>query len=483
MIDYIQELQANRSSGPEYAATSHAKTKRKRNRLTSARKRAKLKPSVGSVSPGKGKQKPPSKSLEGSPMAKKKGGKRGPRKSGRLTKAEIKKAGGIKQAWAARKGRAKVKRPRSSMRKAVGTEAPKKRPKPRKGKSKSRGGKKKKSGSHRSSARHSSRTQTTRTVIQRLPGHTTRIAVVPVPAAARRSKPRKSPKKKKKGKGKGSQKRMTGGFGHRRRTKGAMENPMTGTELFVGGVTGVMGFLTADFVDRLMATHSLTVATAATASTAGTYTDTPPTTGDYAGLYNATAICAPMDAKRWIVGILTGGVPLTIAHFIAAPMGRSALQFFGVAALFRIVGKGMIDLVAMVAQPTQLGQQLYDGEMRASMLKANAGAQTGSGGNLSALPSAGLGKAPARLGAGNCGAGCACDKCKQGAGYPPPVGAGYPSQPREVARQTANAPAPPPPPPSPLVVAPPQPVPGQNAFTGAAKPRSRFSQWGDPNAI
>lgn len=384
-------------------------------------------------------------------------------------------------------GAAKPKRRRrSSMRRATGTSAPRKRARRVAAKASPR--RRRKSGSSRRRAPRS-RTQTTRTVIQKLPGHTTRIAVVPVPAATRTSRKRKGGggKRRKSRKGASRKRRLSpgagGGFGHRSR-KGAMENPMTGVELFVGGVTGVFGFLTADFIDRVMATHSLTVATAATATTAGTYTDTPPSTGDYAGLYNATAICAPMDAKRWIVGVLTAGVPLTIAHFIAAPTGRAALQFFGVAAGFRIVGKGLIDLVAMVSKNTQLGQQLYDGEMRAMMLKDNGGAQTGSGGNLATLPSAGLGRA--RLGAG-CACGGQCAQCKTMT-----KGAGYPSMPREVAAAQAATPPPPPPPvavtqptqqlSNTSVTAPPASLnPMQSTLTGVPKPRSRFSSWGDPN--
>lgn len=490
MIDYVEALQTNRSSAPEFAATSHRASKRKSKRLTSTRKRARLKASVGKVSRRKGKA-PPQKTPEGSPMAKARKGKK--RRTAKQKAATAKMIRANRAARRAKGGETKPKRRRrSSMRAATGTATPRKRHRraaattaPRR--------RRRKSGSRRRAPR--SRTQTTRTVIQKLPGHTTRIAVVPVPAAARTSRKRKgSGGKRRKSRKGGSRKRRRspgagGGFGYRR--KGAMENPMTGVELFVGGVTGVVGFLTADFIDRLMATHSLTVATAPTATTAGTYTDTPPSTGDYAGLYNATAICAPMDAKRWIAGILTAGVPITIAHFISAPTGRAALQFFGVAAGFRIVGKAMIDLVAMVSKNTQLGQQLYDGEMRAEMLKSNGGAQTGSGGSLATLPSAGLGRA--RLGAG-CACGGQCDKCKTGAGYPPVrTGAGYPSMPREVA--SPQAPAPPPPPPATVTspsaliegtstrTAPPPLNPNQSTLTGVPRTRSRFGSWGDPSAM
>jgi hypothetical protein len=207
------------------------------------------------------------------------------------------------------------------------------------------------------------------------------------------------------------------------RRKGAMENPMDGVELFIGAITGLAGFLTADVLDRFLATHPLTVSTAASGSTAATYTDTPPTSGDYQGLFNATAICAPMDATRWLAGLGVATVPLVIAHFISAPKGRAALQFFGYAAGIRVVGKGVIDMIAQLTQPTQLGQQLYDGEMRAAALKAGNGT-IASGVNL---PSSGLGRA--RLGTGKPCAPCATKK----------MGAGYPSAPREVTAVTNNS--------------------------------------------
>lgn len=280
----------------------------------------------------------------------------------------------------------------------------------RKGKRKSRRSRKASSSpkrrrkARRSSKRRASAARKSVKVV-RLPRKSSRVVVVAAPPARRRR--RKGGKRR-------SAKRTHKRRSYNRRPKAAMENPMDGTELFIGAVTGLAGFLTADFVDRLLATHALT-------GTAVPYTDTPPTTGDYAGLFNATAICAPMNATRWAVGLGVAAVPLIIAHFIAAPKGRAALQFFGYAAGIRIVGKGAIDAIAMLTQPTQLGQQLYDGEMRASALQQGSGTFP----STVQLPSSGLGRA--RLGAAPC-APCAQKK----------MGAGYPSAPRQVAAASST---------------------------------------------
>jgi hypothetical protein len=248
-----------------------------------------------------------------------------------------------------------------------------------------------------------------------------------------------------------------------------MENPMGGAELFIGGVMGLVGFLTADLMDRVIVTHALTVNPTPGANGVVRYIDTPPTTGNYPNIYNATAICAPMDWRRWLAGVAISGVPISIAHFVKAPNGRAALQFFGFAAGVRIFGKGLIDLVAKVTSSNPVGQRLYDGEMRAMALHANSGATTGPGGDLSNLPSAGLGR-PKTLGAADC-APCA-DKAT--------AGAGYPSLPREVATAAAasggapqaNVVAPPPPPPAPTA------QPASSGLFGTPQTRPNRFNWG-----
>jgi hypothetical protein len=262
--------------------------------------------------------------------------------------------------------------------------------------------------------------------------------------------------------------------GHGKRQRYAMSNPLGGVELLVGGFTGLLGFLGADFLDRVLATHALTDKGTKDANGVELYADNPPTSGSYTGLYNPTAIAAPMNALRWVAGLLVAIVPITIAQYVKSNVGRSTLQMFGFAAGLRVVGKGLIDLMAFLTKKTGFGQRLYDGEMRAAALKA-----TGQGATptvpLSSLPSAGLGGVPKQ------GLGC---KCQEQQKPPPPAGTGWPSYPREVAQAggqgggggggQAQPPAAqqlPPPPPPPPMQAPPAP-----ALEGV-RPRNPY-HWG-----
>jgi hypothetical protein len=234
----------------------------------------------------------------------------------------------------------------------------------------------------------------------------------------------------------GAERRRRGG--KRRRRTGAMENPLSGVELFVGGILGVAGFGIGDFTDRLLATHPLTDKGTKDANGNELYADNPPATGSYAGLFNPTAITSPMDLARWANAVLVPGTIFVVAHFVRAPTFRSAMQFFAFGYGIRGLGKGVIDLMALVSTKFGLGQRLYDGEMRAMVLKDNNGNQQANA--LASLPAAGLGAAMKQVGAG-CGAGCACAKCKQTPANPP--GVGWPSLPREQANAASTSPRPP----------------------------------------
>jgi hypothetical protein len=309
---------------------------------------------------------------------------------------------------------------------------------PRKSKGPARKSKKSKKRSGKSGSKSKGRKTSFRATTTR--GATTINVRVPSAPAARRSKPRKSKGRKSKGKakGKGGKKKSTA----KRSPKGAMENPMTGVEIFVGSVTGLLGFGTADVVDRIIATHALT---AATSGSTTTYTDTPPTASPaqgtaatYGSLYNATAVCAPMNVTRWLAGLGITAVPIVIANFISAPVGRSALQFFGFGAGMRIVGKGLIDMVASLTKSNATGMRLYGGEQRAAAIYANDGSAT----SLPAQSGTGLGRSlggqPNRM-LGHAG-GCGCKACgngkNAGASAPAlaakPATVGYPSYPAPV---------------------------------------------------
>jgi len=225
-----------------------------------------------------------------------------------------------------------------------------------------------------------------------------------------------------------------------RRQKYVMENPLSGTELFIGVITGGIGFVTMSLVDRFMATHALT-AGATGAANAGTFADVPPTTGDYPNLYNATAVLAPMNWKRWAAGTLGPLVPIFAATMVKAPAGRSALQMFGVGALLHTAGKGLTTLLANLSQSTSFGQRVYDAEIRAASLSA---------GTTPTAPSSGLGRPlragqlPRQMGTGSSPG--LCKPCSNGTSVPvssqPP--ASQPTTPPPVVSQ----PPPPPPPPS-----------------------------------
>ena len=191
-----------------------------------------------------------------------------------------------------------------------------------------------------------------------------------------------------------------------------MENPLSGGELFVSILTGALGFGTMDMVDRFLATHALTAGTAA-----NSFTDTPPTTGGaggYQGLYNATAVLAPLNWQRWTAGLLGPAVPLIAAQMIKAPVGRSALQMFGFGALMSTAGKGLTQLIAMFGNQTAFAQRLYDPEIRAAIAQV-----TNSGGTSTwpTPPTSGLGRAPAvhqlGMGSSKCSGGsrCRCNTC------------------------------------------------------------------------
>ena len=277
---------------------------------------------------------------------------------------------------------------------------------------------------------------------------------------------RETPRRKRRrsgGRRRSSGRRRTG---MSRRRGYALENPLSAAEIGWGALTGTLGFLAADALDRVWATHALAPASGGGVGTDGKplFGDTPPTAGtgifktNYVGLYNATAILAPMDWKRWVSGVLITGVPFAVAMAIKNPVGRSSMQFFGFGAGVRILGKAVDDLMAKFFGRTSWGARLYDGEARAAAMRTLAAGGTDTTGNF---PTAGLGALPESTGV----AGCSCANCSAGVGsccrkagsqaLPPPVGvpqsSGQPANP-VVAVGTPDAP----PPVSPPMGAPPQ---------------------------
>lgn len=443
MADYLDVLDSARASQKEHAAAVpvfYEPTSRKRRRGLTKRKKD------ASLEERKTKARETSSESEDPPMAKGKDKRKKAKKSGRLTKAEIKKAGGIKQAWAARKRKARDRK--AGAKKAAKTrkreeregKRAKKSTKARKARksSKPRVRRKRKTEvvetkkRHRRSDKKSRKHTTSKARKTTRKARKTHRSAKKVPRGGRRTRraigmklPRESTHKTRSGKKRRSSRKVTVTVRngkktrsrtfraprkakkvyaiaaerrrhHRRRRDGAMENPLTGAEIFIGSVTGLAGFVFGDFVDRMLATHALTASgTTTTGTTTSTYTDTPPTSGDYNGLYNATAICAPMDLTRWAAAVGVPAATLAIAHFVEAPNFRAALQFFAFGYGARGIGKGLIDLIASATTTTELGQQLYDGEMRAAILQQNQGNTSAAA--LANLPSAGLGRPRGQL--------------------------------------------------------------------------------------
>jgi hypothetical protein len=229
-----------------------------------------------------------------------------------------------------------------------------------------------------------------------------------------------------------------------------MENPLSGGELLISVITGSIGYISMDLADRFLATHALTAAAAA-----GSFTDGANGTV-YPGLFNATAVLAPMNWQRWAAGIAGPLVPIFAATMVKAPAGRSALQMFGVGALLHTAGKGLQTLVAHFSNTTSFGNRLYDAEIRAAQLSA---------GTTPTGPSSGLGGTPRLMGAGRCGGGVKYDMNGNSLSN-----CGPPAQ-TPINTQVPPPPPPPPVPPPPMVTAP-QPPPASSGIPTVILPPS-----------
>lgn len=250
---------------------------------------------------------------------------------------------------------------------------------------------------------------------------------------------------------------------HRR--SDAAENPLGMGETVAGLVTGVLGFGAADVLDRFLATHALTDGGQKDSNGFEVYTDNPPTSGNYTGLYNATAILAPMDAVRWIAGGVIAGVPILAGH----AMRSSPVTMFGFGAAMRVVGKGLVDLSSYLLRKTSSGQRLYDAELRA--MAAKAGSPGGNTSTYPTLPTAGLGAAPMAHGFG-----CPCGGCRRAmtpSPLPPPAPMVPPPAPAPTTVQPAPAPAPAP---APRPAA----VPTSSAVAAASSPAAKGLGWVGP---
>lgn len=232
------------------------------------------------------------------------------------------------------------------------------------------------------------------------------------------------------------------------------ENPLSGMEMFAGGLTLLLGLGVADVADRMLATHPLTGPDAN-----GNFSDVVPvdSSGKPTQSANGASVMEPMDAKRWIAGGVIVIVPFIAAHFVKNPTGRSALQLFGFGAAARVLGKGIKDLLVRFTATKGVTQRLYASEIagynQAALLASAQGNTPGP--VFPNAPAPGLGHAltnksevggrtdgsgdrPAHR-PGTCSCGGTCSKCK--AGLSAPVGA-PPAPPPHVQAPAPQLPAP-----------------------------------------
>lgn len=134
-----------------------------------------------------------------------------------------------------------------------------------------------------------------------------------------------------------------------------MENPLSGMELFVGAVTGLVGFLATSLTDRAIATRESAL---------------------------VKSPSAPIYSDFYRLGAAVGfaAVPLVGAHFIRSPLWRSGMQFFGVAALLYLTGKVAQDLGGKLLADNDTGKRLFGGEIAAQDMLSAAEKAKGTGG-------------------------------------------------------------------------------------------------------
>ncbi len=166
----------------------------------------------------------------------------------------------------------------------------------------------------------------------------------------------------------------------------ALENPLSGGELALAFVTGGIGFAVTDLLDRY-------IATAATPA-AGT-------------VPNIVAIDAAPGITRILAQAGLTALPFIGAYFVKKPMGRAALQGFGLGAGIHLVGQLIKSYVmAKALANNATGQRLYAEAIAAN--EAQAAGATGYTGATGAAalaayqalaPAAGVSGLPFGLGA------------------------------------------------------------------------------------
>jgi len=222
---------------------------------------------------------------------------------------------------------------------------------------------------------------------------------------------------------------------------GVMENPLTTSEVVVAGLIGIVGAMSASFVDRAIAGHALKGTIAADGSG---LTDAPAQNQPY----NVDAVAMPLDFKRAAAGLGLGIAPIVGAHFVRSPMVRTSLQSFGFGAIIRTGLKAGDDLLGWAFRKKSFGQRYYPAEIQAHVSAAALKAATSAAPEQGALPAVGstsqLAGVPSRqLGTGGC-SDCSKKQQMQQTQAPPPPPAGYGAPPAPYPSPPAPIPQPPP---------------------------------------
>jgi hypothetical protein len=169
-----------------------------------------------------------------------------------------------------------------------------------------------------------------------------------------------------------------------------LSNPLSGGELVLVGITGILGYGLADFAGRYMMT---------TPVAAGASTNAIPPNVTYSNDV-ATSAFPSWQAMATQAGI--AAVPGIAAAFVDSPWGRAALQGMMLGAGFALFGGIFKGLMAQMLGSSALGQQLYAAEIEAQMAvtaggnfcQAGAAAVQSNPAQIQAAPSATTPAAP-----------------------------------------------------------------------------------------
>jgi hypothetical protein len=137
-----------------------------------------------------------------------------------------------------------------------------------------------------------------------------------------------------------------------------LSNPLSGGELVLVGITGILGYGLADFIGRYMSTTLIVI------GTNGTAMNSVPTGGtQVVGNDVATQVFPSWQSMAAQFGV--AAAPMIGAAFVDSPWIRAALQGAGLGAGFALFGGLFKSLMVSMIGGTPLGQQLYLAEIEA----------------------------------------------------------------------------------------------------------------------